>query len=189
MSFVLEGSAFLVAEVQTLREEAAVRASYSSCAENLRFLRVVDNESQVFMQNLFVLLIYRFEDGDHLFKDAGLLHVEPHIPVPPQGQVDVPVELVCFFGDEEHFVVRQEHADLLQQERAHLSHLQLLPACFLLAHHGVLTISDQIDDVAVALHHFEVELRIGENALFVPADLRLGVIGILEVFELLDGDD
>lgn len=87
--------------------------------------------------------------------------------------------MVSFFGDKENFVILQENADLLEQECAHLANLQLLSACFLLAHHGVLTISDQIDNVAVTLHHFKVELGIGENTLFVPVDLRLGIIRIL----------
>lgn len=138
------------------------------------------------MQNLFVLLVNRFEERNHLFKDAGLLHIEPHVAVLLQGKVDVDVYLVGFLGDEEHFVILQENADLLQQERAHLADLQLLSACFLLAQNGVLTISDQIDDVAVALYHFEVELGVGENTLIILVDLSLRVIRILQVFELLD---
>ena len=69
-----------------------------------------------------------------------------------------------------------------------MADLHLLSACFLLAQHGILTVSDQIDDVAVALDHFEVELGISEDTMFVPVELRLRVIRILQVFELLDGD-
>ena len=71
-----------------------MRASHSSCAESLSFLRVLDDEGQVLMQNLFVLLIDGFEKRNHLFKDAGLLHVKPHVPVLLQGKVDVDVYLV-----------------------------------------------------------------------------------------------